>query len=94
VSLFKSLPTYEWLADAGITPSSSKTYTLSAIQNALSSKHGQKVYLDCSSKSLSAVYYYFHVKGSVITGQWEAAAPDSGTGNCPSSGIKYPPKSS
>ena len=31
VKLFQTLPTYDWLADAGITPSSSKTYTLTTL---------------------------------------------------------------
>ena len=35
-----AVPTYQWLSEAGITPSSSKTYSLSSIQNALAKKHG------------------------------------------------------
>ncbi|KAF9018158.1 ribonuclease T2 [Hymenopellis radicata] len=36
VKLFKTLPTYEWLANQGITPSSSVTYSLSTLTSALS----------------------------------------------------------
>ncbi|KAH8893099.1 ribonuclease M [Thozetella sp. PMI_491] len=94
VSLFKSLPTFDWLSAAGITPSESKTYTLSGIQNALSSKHGKPVYLSCSDGALSSVYYYFNIKGPLLGGQWTAADPVGQKGSCPTKGIKYPPKSS
>ncbi|KAF2717671.1 ribonuclease T2 [Polychaeton citri CBS 116435] len=95
VSLFKTLPTYDWLKAAGITPSSSQTYSLSAIQSALSQHHGgNNVYLGCTNGALEQVYYYFNVKGSVASGEFVAASPDSGSSsNCPSSGIKYLPKS-
>ncbi|KAI1412236.1 ribonuclease T2-like protein [Hypoxylon sp. FL1857] len=94
VSLFKTLPTYKWLADAGITPSSSKTYQLSDIQAALSKNHGGKnVYVGCSGSAVEQVYYYFNVYGSVANGQFVPADPDnSDDGGCPSSGVKYLPK--
>jgi hypothetical protein len=40
VKLFQTLPTYTWLANAGITPDSSKTYTLSTITSALQAASG------------------------------------------------------
>lgn len=40
VALFKELPTYDWLSEAGITPDSSKTYTLSELQSAIQSAAG------------------------------------------------------
>jgi ribonuclease T2 len=40
VALFKTLPTYNWLESQGITPDSSKTYTLSDFTNALSTASG------------------------------------------------------
>ncbi|CAJ2505687.1 Uu.00g130810.m01.CDS01 [Anthostomella pinea] len=94
VSLFKSLPTYEWLAAAGITPSSTKTYTLAAIQAALSKNHGgEEVYIGCTSSAVEQVYYYFNVRGNAITGEWVPASPDSSDdGGCPSTGVKYLPK--
>lgn len=94
VSLFKTLPTYTWLSDAGITPSNSKTYTSAEIQAALSKQHGGKdVYLGCSDGALDQVYYYFNVRGSVQTGTFVPAENTGGT-SCPATGIKYPPKSS
>lgn len=92
VSLFKTLPTYEWLADAGIKPSTSKTYTASAIQAALEAQHGAEVTLGCSGKYLSEVWYHFNVKGSLQDGTFVASDPDGSKSSCPSTGIKYVPK--
>jgi ribonuclease T2 len=36
VALFQTLPTYNWLASQDITPSTTETYTLSQLNNALS----------------------------------------------------------
>lgn len=95
VSLFQSLPTYTWLSAAGITPSTSKTYTASAIQSALSAnRDGHQVYLGCNGDTLDEVWYYFNVLGSVQTGTFEASSPIGSSSSCPSSGIKYLPKSS
>jgi ribonuclease T2 len=93
VSLFQTLPTYQWLSDAGITPSSSKTYTSSAIQSALENQFGHPVTLMCSSGALNQIYYTFNVQGSVQSGTFVAVDPLGQTSNCPSSGIKYLPKS-
>ncbi|KAF8995125.1 ribonuclease [Cyathus striatus] len=72
VKLFQTLPTFTWLSNAGITPSSSKTFTL--------------------SHALNQISWYFNLKGSIIDGTFVAIdAPKAGS--CPSSGIKYPPKS-
>ncbi|KAH9905840.1 ribonuclease T2-like protein [Xylariomycetidae sp. FL2044] len=94
VALFKSLPTYTWLADAGITPSASETYALSDIQAALSRNHGgESVYVGCSGDAVEQVYYYFNVYGSVANGQFVPASPDNDDdGGCPSTGVRYLPK--
>ncbi|KAH6887131.1 ribonuclease T2-like protein [Thelonectria olida] len=93
VSLFKTLPTYEWLAKAGITPSLNKTYTSSEIQDALEAHHGAEVTLGCSGKYLSEVWYHFNVQGSLQQGSFVASDPDGSKSSCPSTGIKYVPKS-
>jgi len=94
VGLFKNLPTYQWLADAGITPSNSQTYTASQIQNALGkNRGGHSVYLGCSNSVLSEVWYFYNVQGSVQTGNFVASDLIGSGSTCPSSGIKYPPKS-
>ncbi|KAF7552918.1 hypothetical protein G7Z17_g3999 [Cylindrodendrum hubeiense] len=92
VSLFKTLPTYDWLKAAGITPSTSKTYTSSAIQAALEAQHGAKVTLGCSGKYLDEVWYHYNVKGSLQDGTFVAADPDGSKSSCPTTGVKYVPK--
>ncbi|KAI4152687.1 MAG: hypothetical protein LQ340_002770 [Diploschistes diacapsis] len=94
VNLFKTLPTYTWLANAGITPSTSRTYTSSAILAALKAQHGANPVIRCASGSLDQVYYAFETKGSTQTGEFIAVAPTGESSNCPSSGIKYAPKTS
>lgn len=94
VSLFQSLPSYDFLSDAGIVPSTSKTYTSAEIQSALSNNHdGQEVYLGCSGGALNEIWYFFNVRGTVQSGAFEAAAPLARS-KCPSTGIKYLPKGS
>ena len=61
------------LSAAGITPSTSKTYTLAEIQAALTDLHGAEVYLGCSSGKLNQVWYFYNVKGNAIDGKYEAA---------------------
>ncbi|KAH7925179.1 ribonuclease T2 [Leucogyrophana mollusca] len=94
VKLFKTLPTYTWLANAGITPSSSKTYTLSELTAAL--KKGSGGYtpaLGCQSGNLNSISWYYNLKGSLINGEFVPInSPQSSS--CPSSGIKYPPRQS
>ncbi|KIJ66238.1 hypothetical protein HYDPIDRAFT_86785 [Hydnomerulius pinastri MD-312] len=92
VKLFKTLPTYTWLADAGITPSTSETYTLSSLLSALEAgSGGYAPALSCSSSTLSSISWYFNLKGSVIDGTFVPInSPESSS--CPSSGIEYPPK--
>ncbi|KAK7058427.1 hypothetical protein VNI00_002061 [Paramarasmius palmivorus] len=94
VKLFKSLPTYTWLSNQGITPSTSKTFTLSQLTSALKSESGGFTpALDCSGSTLNAISWYYNLKGSVVDGSFvPISAPKAGS--CPSSGIKYPPKSS
>jgi len=61
VGLFKDLPTFDWLAAAGITPSSTATYSRNQIVRALRARYGFTVGLECKSKALKEVYYYHHV---------------------------------
>lgn len=70
VKLFKALPTYTWLQAAGISPSSSKTYTRAELAAALKAKYGYTPALDCESGAVYQVSYYYNLKGSVIDGQW------------------------
>jgi len=93
VSLFQTLPSYSWLAAAGIVPSTTQTYTLSAIQSALTSHFGFAVTINCNSKKeLDELWYHYNVQGSVQSGTFQPAAPVGSGSTCPSTGIKYLPK--
>ncbi|KAJ4398504.1 Ribonuclease T2 precursor (RNase T2) [Didymella pomorum] len=92
ITLFKDLPTYQWLANAGITPSSSKTYTNTAITSALKAKFGATPILTCTSGELNQIQYAFNVRGSVAHGNFVPVNPTGTSGNCPKTGIKYLPK--
>nr|BAC21194.1 ribonuclease T2 [Hericium erinaceus]BAD12140.1 ribonuclease T2 [Hericium erinaceus] len=92
VKLFKSLPTYDWLSQEGITPSSSKTYTLSDFTSALNKASGFTPALNCNGNTVNQISWYFHLKGSIIDGNF-VAIDTPASGSCPSSGLKYPLKS-
>ncbi|BCR86122.1 T2 family ribonuclease [Aspergillus chevalieri] len=93
VDLFKGLDTYKALADAHITPDSSKAYELSAVKKALASLNGgYEPHIGCSDGALSEVWYFFNVRGNAIDGEYEPTETLSET-QCPDT-VKYPPKSS
>ncbi|KAF2432951.1 ribonuclease T2 [Tothia fuscella] len=99
VELYKSLPTHDWLlaADPPITPSTTQTYTLSSIKDALKTPRGVSAIIGCQDNQLREVWYHFTVRGSVQTGQFVASEPDfSGSGgpreSCPDEGIRWLPK--
>ncbi|KAJ7633151.1 RNase Gf29 [Roridomyces roridus] len=88
VKLFQTLPTFEWLSNQGITPSSSTTHTLASLNAAIKAEYGFTPSFDCDGSDLSGVSYYFHLIGSVIDGTFVPInAPE--TGSCGTSGIKY-----
>ncbi|CAG8956125.1 hypothetical protein HYFRA_00012042 [Hymenoscyphus fraxineus] len=93
VDLFKTLDSYSALSAAGIVPSTTKTYTLAAIQAALKAKFGVTAAVQCSSGALDEIWYSFYVQGSVATGKFIATNPVGASSSCSSSGIKYLPKS-
>ncbi|KAI0470265.1 ribonuclease T2-like protein [Xylaria cf. heliscus] len=92
VSLFKTLPTHTWLASAGIVPSTTQTYTLAAIQAALTAHHGHNAVIRCSGNQLNELWYHYHVRGSVQSGTFEAVDPVGSGSTCPATGIRYLPK--
>lgn len=92
VAVYQTRPTYAWLTEAGIVPSTSATYTRQQIQDVLTAKHGREVTLGCKSGKLDEVWYHFDVQGSIQTGTFIAADPDGGKSTCPATGIRYPPK--
>ncbi|KAH8765832.1 ribonuclease-like protein T2, partial [Hyaloscypha finlandica] len=93
VDLFKTLDSYTALANAGIVPSSSATYTSAQIKAALKSAYGFDVTIQCASGALDEIWYSYDVQGSVQTGLFVKAAPVGQSSSCSSTGIKYLPKS-
>ncbi|KAL9105013.1 MAG: hypothetical protein Q9163_000110 [Psora crenata] len=76
VDLFKSLPSYTWLSDAGIVPSTAATYTSAQILAALRSPRGVDVAIQCSNTNeFDEIWYFYNVQGSVQTGTFIPANP-------------------
>lgn len=94
VSLWETLPSYEWLSDAGITPSEDKTWTVAEFANALESHtDNKKVYLGCDhNNAINQIWYFFNLRGSVADGEFNHIDTIS-TSSC-TNGFKYLPKGS
>jgi ribonuclease T2 len=93
VALFKTLPSYKWLEDAGVVPSETARYTLKQIEAALAASHGQNVIVNCNKNGeINELWYHFNVQGSVQGGKFVPAAPVGSPSSCPAEGIKYLPK--
>lgn len=92
VALFRTLPTYQTLAAAGVLPSHSRTWTVEEIQGPLKKMHGTEVTLGCRGEVLTEVWYHFSVRGSVQSGEFIATAPNGAKSHCPGTGIRYLPK--
>ena len=63
------------LFDAGIKPSDTQTYSISAIQNALEAAHGSEVVVRCRNGALNEIRYYFNVAGNVQSGTFVPSTP-------------------
>jgi len=92
VSLYQTLPSYDWLAAAGVVPSTTVPYTAQQFQDALSPHHGgNQVYLGCTDgNQIDELWYYYYVQGSVQDGTFEPT--EFGSSSCPATGIHYYPK--
>lgn len=94
VSLWESLPTYDWLQSAGIEPSEDKTWSVAEFSDALL-KHtdGKTVYLGCDrNNAINQLWYFFSLKGSVADGEFKNI--DSVSSSSCTDGFKYLPKGS
>ncbi|SGZ56885.1 CIC11C00000005228 [Sungouiella intermedia] len=73
VEVWSGLPTYKFLEQADIVPTTEKKYNLSDVQNALAyGHHGKQVYVGCSQGAISEIWYYHEVRGNVLNGQYKA----------------------
>lgn len=90
VEIWETLDTYKFLEEAGITPSADEKYSLSEIQTALKNAHGAEVYVGCEDGAIDEIWYYHHLRGSILSGTLKPI--DSLTdSSCPSK-VWYLPK--
>lgn len=76
VTLFKTLPSYTWLSNAGIVPSSTTTYTSADILAALQTPRGVTAVIQCeNTNELDEIWYFYDVQGSVQTGTFIPTDP-------------------
>ncbi|KAJ6166630.1 hypothetical protein N7470_002077 [Penicillium chermesinum] len=75
VEVFKEVPSYEFLAKAGILPSNHDTYDLADIEAALSDGHGAPVVVHCRRGALNEIWYHYNIAGSLQNGEFVAAQP-------------------
>lgn len=94
VGLWEQLPSYKFLTDAGITPSTDKTWTVKQFQDALSPHvDGRSIYLGCDkNNAITELWYFFYLKGSVADGTF--VPTDSITTSSCTDGFKWLPKGS
>lgn len=71
----RSLTEFKFLANEGIIPSRTQTYTLIEIERALESAHGSPVTVRCRGGALNEIWYYFNIAGSLQNGAFIAASP-------------------
>lgn len=83
VALHKALPTYQWLTAAGITPSSTNTYTLAQLQAVARNNFGQEIVWNCRSGALNEAWYGYFTRGTIESGAFVAADTAGLVSNCP-----------
>ncbi|KAL5519688.1 hypothetical protein ACEPAG_1348 [Sanghuangporus baumii] len=91
VQLFQQLNTYDALTNAGISPSSTETYTLTELQDVVSTSLGYVPDFICSNARLSSVQFYLNTQGPLQDGRI-VASHASRKSECPNSGIYWLPK--
>lgn len=66
---------HQFLANAGIIPSQTRTYALADIEAALEQAHGNPVTIRCRNGALNEIWYYFNIAGSLQSGEFISAGP-------------------
>lgn len=93
VSLYEKYDIYHTLAQAGITPSTSQTYTLDQLHAATSAQWGKDAVFRCRNGALNEAWVYFHTKGRSTTADaFVLSDPLRSNNRCPQTGIRYLPK--
>lgn len=94
MNLYKTLPTFQFLEQEGIVPSSEKTYTKKEISDALIKHFGHEVNFKCNRfNGIQEIWYYYHLQGP-LTGEKFIPIEAVVKSNCPETGIKFFPKGS
>lgn len=90
VEVWSKLDTYFFLESAGITPTLDRQYNLTDVQKALKKAHGGQAYIGCLNGAIDEIWYYYNVKGNILTGDY---LPIDSTSNatCPDK-VWYIPK--
>lgn len=91
-SLFRTLDTYQILAEAGIQPNTQRKWAAAELAAPLARAHGADVTLGCRGDALGEVWYHFDVQGSVRDGEFVPSQPDGMKSSCAETGIRYLPK--
>ncbi|CAI4540503.1 CRB_1a_G0024410.mRNA.1.CDS.1 [Saccharomyces cerevisiae] len=93
-NLFKKLDTFSTLEKNNIVPSVDNSYSLEQIEAALSKEfEGKKVFIGCDRhNSLNEVWYYNHLKGSLLSEMFVPMDSLAIRTNCKKDGIKFFPK--
>ncbi|GMM36257.1 ribonuclease T2 [Saccharomycopsis crataegensis] len=94
VNLWEKLPTFQWLAEAGIHPSVDVTYTKKQIEEALAEKFGATPFIKCNRFNGIQEIWYFNTKKGSLLEQNFIPLPSLMDGKCPDEGIKFYPKGS
>ncbi|KAL3232223.1 Ribonuclease T2-like [Nakaseomyces bracarensis] len=92
--LFAKLDSYKMLEKHGISPSNTTSYSKAEILQALSSEFdGVEAHINCDSKNaLTEIWYYHHLKGSILDEQFQPIPSLKSFSRCKDEGIKYYPK--
>ncbi|OLL26970.1 Ribonuclease T2 [Neolecta irregularis DAH-3] len=90
INLFNTLDSFKALKDENIIPNSQLQYNLSSVNEALKKVTGVIPTVQCQSGGIKEIWYYFHVNGSIIDGDFKAFQ-SLGRSNCPSQ-VRFPPK--
>ncbi|KAJ5727490.1 hypothetical protein N7493_005310 [Penicillium malachiteum] len=91
VEVYKERNSYQFLADAGIVPSSRQTYAREDVENALAKGHGAPVTIRCRRGAFNEIWYHFNIAGSLQSGKFVTSDPDGPKSNCPAK-VRYPLK--
>lgn len=92
MNLFKTVPTFDWLAEEGIVPSSVKSYSKEEIVGALRKHYGYEPFISCDyHNNFNQVWYYHLLQGSIL-GEKFVRIDSMNPSRCRDTGIKFIPK--